>query len=221
MMSLLNVYLERDRALVSVDTLSSPATSQVAPAGSVADAVKLIESGIHAPKMAHLVHINTVFAHRGDYLLSNIALSALHMSMPQTFDAAVEAMPQLLAHAYAQAMAFRKQQFGIEEAQGTEIVLVGWSGALNRMQAVRWLRWPHDKGFNASPVGRALFLPGECVTTDDVPDTAERMEAIARDQVAYVRREHRGYNCGGRLLLAELTRDSLSVRTIANLEVPA
>lgn len=44
------------------------------------------------------------------------------------------------------------------------------------------------------------------------------MERIARDQVAYVRSNHPGYNCGGRLLLAELTRDTLSVRTIAELE---
>lgn len=44
------------------------------------------------------------------------------------------------------------------------------------------------------------------------------MERIARDQVAYVRSNHLGYNCGGRLLLAELTRDTLSVRTIAELE---
>lgn len=44
------------------------------------------------------------------------------------------------------------------------------------------------------------------------------MERIARDQVAYVRSNHPGYNCGGRLLLAELTPDTLSVRTIAELE---
>ena len=65
---------------------------------------------------------------------------------------------------------------------------------------------PRDKlGFAGSP---------------DVPDTAEQMERIARDQVAYVRANHPGYNCGGRLLVAELTRDTLSVRTIADLEAP-
>jgi hypothetical protein len=89
------------------------------------------------------------------------------------------------------------------------------------MQGVRWLRWPQDKGFAASPVGHALLLPdAEWAQTPDVPDSAEQMERIARDQVAYVRAQHPGYNCGGRLLLAELTRDTLSVRTVADLEQP-
>ena len=221
-MSLLNVYLERDRALVSVDTLSSRIACQLAPAGGIADALKLFGGGIHAPKFAHIAHINAVIAHRGDFLVSNIVLSALHMAMCQSFDAAVEAMPQLLADAYAQAMALRKQHLGIEDAQGTEVVMVGWLPALNRMEGVRWVRWPHDKGFNASRLGKVLMLPdAEWEQTPEAPDTAERMEAIARDQVAYVRARHPGYNCGGRLLLAELTRDSLSVRTIADLEVPA
>ena len=218
-MSLANVYVEHDRALISVDTLASRMDGQFPVVGNVADALKLLDSGIHASKMAHLVHINAVMAHRGDSLLASIALSGLHMAMPQSFDAAVEAMPQLLAHAYAQAVALRKQQFGIDHFHGAEVILVGWSDALNRMQAVRWVRWPQDKGFTASPVGRALLLPdAEWEQTPEAPDTAERMEAVARDQVAYVRCKHPGYNCGGRLLLAELTRDSLSVRTIADLE---
>jgi len=173
-----------------------------------------------AGSAAHIAHINAIVAHRGDFLLSNIAVSALHLAMPQTFDAAAEVMPQLLAHAFVQATAIRKQQLGADQFHGAEIVLVGWSDALKRMEGVRWVRWAHDKGFNASPVGKSLMLPdAEWKQTPDAPDTAERMEAIARDQVAYVRRNHPGYNCGGRLLLAELTRDSLSVRTIADLEV--
>lgn len=221
-MSLLNVYLKCDRALVSVDTLSSRVASQTVPASNVAEALKLFDSGIHAPKFAHLAHINAIIAHRGDFLVASIALSALHMAMCQSFDEAAEVMPQLLADTYAQAMALRKQRLGVEDAQGAEIVLVGWSDALNRMEGVRWVRWPQDKGFNASRLGKVLMLPdAEWEQTPEAPDTAERMEAIARDQVAYVRRKHPGYNCGGRLLLAELTRDSLSVRKIADLEVPA
>ncbi len=59
---------------------------------------------------------------------------------------------------------------------------------------------------------------GEPLVLKEPANTPERMEAVARDRVAYVRREHPTLPCGGKLLLAELTRDSLSVRTIADLE---
>ena len=217
-MSLLNVYLERDRALVSYDTLSSIMSGQF----SVSEAFQqLAAGGVHMSKCAFLTHANVALAHRGDALLAINVVTALQLACTPDFDAMAEAMPQLLAQAFAQVTAFRKQQWGIDDFHGAEIVLVGWSPALGRMQAVRWVRWPQDKGFTASPVGRALLLPdAEWEQTPDAPDTAERMEAIARDQVAYVRRTHPGYNCGGRLLQAELPRDSLRVRTIADLEAP-
>jgi hypothetical protein len=63
-----------------------------------------------------------------------------------------------------------------------------------------------------------LILPDAEWERDPVADAAEKMEAIARDQVACVRREYPGYNNGGRLLLAELTHDNLTVRMIADLE---
>jgi len=45
------------------------------------------------------------------------------------------------------------------------------------------------------------------------------MEKIAREQVTYARDlPSAEYDCGGRLLVAELTRDTLNVRTVANLE---
>jgi hypothetical protein len=153
-------------------------------------------------------------------MLAVSVCSAVQLNGLPDFDAMVEAMPGLLAQTFAQVTTYRKQM-GIDQFHGAELILVGWSRALNRMEGVRWVRWPHDAGFRASPVGKALMLPdAEWSQTPDAPDTAEKMEAIARDQVAYVRREHAGYNCGGRLLLAELTRDTLNVRTIADLEQP-
>jgi hypothetical protein len=208
-----------DNALsLCVDTLASPMDGQASPANGVDEAMKLLRGGLHAPKMAHLPHINAIAAHRGDALLANIVVSALFIGMPQSFDDAVKAMPEIQAHAYAQATAHRKQQFGIEHFHGSELFLFGWSDALNRMEGVRWVRWPHDKGFNASPVNNPLILPDAEWEHTPPAETPEQFERIARDQVAYVRRKHPGYNCGGRLLLAELTRDTLSIRTIADLE---
>jgi len=218
-MSLANVYLEHDRALIAFDTLSS--AMDAPPAAGVAEALERFKTGLHMSKCTFLAHANVAIAHRGDAMLAVGVCSAVQLNALPDFDAIAEAMAQLLAQTFAQVTAYRKQQLGIEQFHGAEIILVGWSHALNRMEAVRWVRWPQDKGFAASQVGKALLLPdAEWEQTPDAPDTAEKMEAIARDQVAYVRRKHPGYNCGGRLLLAELTRDTLSVRTIADLEAP-
>lgn len=81
------------------------------------------------------------------------------------------------------------------------------------------VRWPNTPAFTASRIGKAIMLPdAEWDEPPEVPDIPERMENIARDQVAYVRRKHPGYNCGGRLLMADLGRETLSIRTICNLE---
>ncbi|HTM78927.1 MAG TPA: hypothetical protein VL133_15035 [Devosia sp.] len=220
-MSIVNVVMERERALIGFDTLSS--AMQALPDGvpGVAEVMARFNGGIHMSKCLFLPHANVALAHRGDAMLAVSVGSAIQLAALSDFDAIVEAMPQLLAQSFAQVTALRKQQLGIEQFAGAEVILVGWSPALKRMEAVRWLRWPQDNGFAGSPVGHALLLPdAEWEQTPDVPDSAEQMERIARDQVAYVRAKHAGYNCGGRLLLAELTRDTLSVRTIADLEAP-
>ncbi len=219
-MSLANVYLEHDRALIGFDTLSSAMEAPSSMPG-VAEVMAQFNAGVHMTKCTFLPHANVALAHRGDAMLAVGVCSAIQLNALPDFDAMAEAMPQLLAQTFAQVTAHRKQALGIEQFPGAEIILVGWSAALNRMEAVRWVRWPQDKGFAASPVGKVLMLPdAEWEQKPDAPDTAERMEAVARDQVAYVRRKHPGYNCGGRLLLAELTRDTLSVRTVADLEAP-
>lgn len=218
-MSLVNVYMEHDRALIAFDTLSS--SMEVPPVAGVAEALERFKTGLHMSKCTFLAHANVAVAHRGDAMLAVGVCSALQLNALADFDAMTAAMPQLLAQTFAQVTAYRKQQLGIQQFHGAEVILVGWSRALNRMEAVRWVRWPTDQGFNGSQVGKVLLLPdAEWTQTPDAPDTAEKMEAIARDQVAYVRRKHPGYNCGGHLLLAELTRGTLSVRTVADLEAP-
>lgn len=217
-MSLINLCLEHDCALISYDTLSSVMPGASVPSSAID---QLLAGGVHMSKCAFLTHANVALAHRGDAMMAINVFSALQLSAARDFDAMAEAMPELLAHSFTQVTAFRKQHWGIDTFHGAELILVGWSPALNRMQAVRWVRWPQDRGFAASTVGRALMLPdAEWAQPPEAPDTPEKMERIARDQVAYVRRNHAGFNCGGRLLLAEITRDSTTVRTIADLEAP-
>jgi hypothetical protein len=115
-------------------------------------------------------------------------------------------------------VAVRKQRFNIDEFPGSAIFLVGWSNARNRMTCIRWSRWPADSGFAESVIDPASINP-ETGNAHEVPVADADMEKLAREQVAYTRSlENGAYDCGGRLLVAELTRDTISVRTIADLE---
>lgn len=219
-MSLVNVCLESDRARVAVDTLAG-----MAPAVPVnertQDALARCSDGVHTAKCNFLPHINTVIAGRGDNLFAVALFSALLTATPQDFDNVVEMMPQLLEPVRMQTMAVRKQTVGIERFEGAEVVVVGWSPALKRMEGVRWTRWPNSSGFEVKRVGRALMLPdAEWEQTPDAPDTDEKMERVARDQVAYVKRRYPAgqYVCGGSLLVTEITRDAMTVRRVCDLD---
>jgi hypothetical protein len=120
-----------------------------------------------------------------------------------------------------QTMAVRKQMVGIERFEGAEVVVVGWSPALKRMEGVRWTRWPNSSGFEVKRLGRALMLPdAEWEQSPDAPNTDEKMERVARDQVAYVKRRYPAgqYVCGGSLLVTEITRDAMTVRRVCDLD---
>lgn len=211
-MSLVNVHIAHDRALIATDTLS----------GLMACGPQMDVGELHMTKCALLPHVNVAMAHRGDAMFATMAFSALTLAAHRDFDGIAEIMPDLLASLVPQAMAARKQIIGVEAFPGAEIILVGWSPTLGRFEGVRWVRWPQDKAFTASRIGKALMLPdAEWAQTPDPPDTSAKMERIARDQVAYVRREHHGLPCGGRLMLTELTRDAITIRQIADLELPS
>lgn len=222
-MSLVNVYLEPERALVAVDTLAG-----MAPAVPVnertQEALARCSDGLHTAKCNYSPHINTVIAGRGDNLFAVALFSALQTATPQNFDDAAAITPQLLESVRVQVTELRKQMAGIERFEGAEVVMVGWSPALKRMEGVRWTRWPSSSSFEVKRIGRALMLPdAEWEQTPDAPDTLEKMERVARDQVAYVKRRYPAgqYLCGGSLLVTEITRDAITVRRVCDLDAPA
>jgi hypothetical protein len=166
-----------------------------------------------------LPHANVAMPTLGDNLLANYAFSMLQLRHDLVdLDGMAEAMPEILAEAHRQATTVRKQQWGIDKFPGSAVFLVGWSNALKRMECVRWARWPDDSAFKAEQV-RHVSLNPDTGRKYDVPIIDADLEKIAREQVTYARGlPSAEYDCGGRLLIAELTRDTLNVRAVANLE---
>lgn len=173
----------------------------------------------HAGKLALFPHINMAMTQRGDGLLTGTVRAMLEMALPDSFDDAVRLMPALLEQAQNDAMAFRQERLGVESFPGAEMALVGWSPTRRGFAAARWRRYPDDPTFVRGGIQRMLLTPEvERLEPVEAPDTAEKMVAIARRQVAWVRQEHPSLPCGSRLLLAELTRGTVTARTIADLE---
>jgi hypothetical protein len=215
-MSIANIVVARDKALIAFDT--KPAFIPI-PAANLEIAMQLAVQEKHTSKCGFLVHANVAMPTLGDNLLANYAFSMLQLRPDLVdLDKMAEAMPEILATAYGQATTVRKQQWGIEKFPGSAVFLVGWSNALKRMECVRWTRWPADSAFKAEQV-RHVSLNPDTGRQYDAPITDAEMEKIAREQVTYARGlPNTEYDCGGRLLVAELTRDTLNVRTVADLE---
>lgn len=212
-MSLANVVVSHDRALISVDTRAG----FIEGAQDLADAETF--QNRHAAKLWLFPHLSMAMTQRGDGVLTATVRNLLERSLPNSFDDAVRLVPALLGFAYTDTVEPRKQALGIEDFPGAEIVLVGWSPCNLSFQAIRWRRYPADTDFIQSRVDKMLLLPEiDRIEPVDLPDTAEKMEAVARRQVKWVRQEHPSLACGGRLLVAELTRDAVTVRTITDLE---
>jgi len=216
-LSIANIVVARDKALIGFDTKSAFMATPVS--GGFAAALKLAEGGAHTSKCMFLPHANVAMPTLGDNLLANYAFSMLQLRPDLVdLDKMAEAMPEILAEAHRQAVFIRKQQWGTDKFPGSTVFLVGWSNALGRMECVRWTRWPDDSAFKAEQVRHESINP-DTGRKYDVPITDAEMEKIAREQVTYARDlPSAEYDCGGRLLVAELTRDTLNVRTVANLE---
>ena len=216
-MSIANIVIEFNRALIGVDTLAGYM--------SVADQHMSQDErrDRHSGKLSLFPQFSSAMTHRGDGLLTSLVRLNLEGACPHDFDEAVKMMPGILAQAYTQAMAHRKQHLGIDSFPGAEVVLVGWSPSRRLFNAVRWIRRPDAPEFTSEPVIRMLVTPEiDRVERVELPDTDARMEALVRRQMEWARTEHPDFpSCGGRLLMAELTRDAVTVRTIANLERPS
>jgi hypothetical protein len=212
-MSIINIVIERDRVLIGADTL----------AGFMEEGQSLLTEDQrrdkHTLKFSLFPHINMAMTHRGDGLVLTNVRTLLESALLSGFDEAVEYMPWIMEQAYTLAMDVRKAQHGMQTFEGAEAVLVGWSQSQQRFAGARWRRYPQGPAFEALPVGDVLVMPEiDRLGPVETPDTPEKMEAVTRQQLDYVRRECPSYPCGGRLLLAEMTRDAVTVRTIADLE---
>lgn len=190
-MSLLNCVTWADRALICVDTIG------VSPEGRRA----------HYSKLIPLPHMPCIIAGRGlSEFLSAVAGTVNDKCAD--FDAVVVAFGQIVADIRANAVASAPRP---ELSATARFLAVGWSQQCRKM-LVRIVRVDDGQVTEDFNDGRYIS-PYEAGWDVDVDaDTPERLYGLAIQQTRRFNSEHAPVAmCGGESIIAELTRESMTI----------
>lgn len=220
-MTLLNVWVGADRALVGVDTCARPTHPKWA-------ALTGVPPQLDVTKVFPLAAAGAIVAGRGvSGLIWAVHLRCL--ATPGDFDTLVAAMPTILRWAdrdYRRMVPFWSR-WGADGA--LQLALVGWSPRQERMCGAIFSRTAAGHAFERLDLGGEGSEGGD--ESDDwiapwepeqgeapVPDTPGNMLDLVIRQMNHAPADA---PIGGRLIVAELRRDVLTVQTLAELGAPA
>lgn len=200
-MSLLNVWVSPERALVAVDSL-----------GKVPDGPTISD----VSKIYSLPGVNVVIAGRGQLSFSLFAYEICHRSA-LAHDQIVDNLAAILSQASDVLHTINKasDMAGKVDIGPQELLLVGWSQRQGGFQGIWCKRERVGENFSLTSVDPLVCAPVEtqwgALPVDDF-STAANMETMARWQVQHGRQMFPGQPLGGRILIAELSRDSVTVK---------
>lgn len=187
-MSLLNAWITPDEAIVAVDS----------------DGVDREGEHKTLSKLLTIPALPAVLAMRG----SNVFLAnVFHLCVLRcfdSFDALLGDLPGILQFADVTLPAhLRDPKF-----PDVELVAIGWSHEQSRVLGRLYAKRGDAEEFTAKDT-EGFIAPYDAETMADIPTAVESLAAIARAQVRYMRRMA-GLG-GGRLVVANISRDAVSV----------
>lgn len=202
-MSILNVSLLGDHALVAVDTLAVRSTS-----GFRAE---------EQSKLFPLVHADCVVAGRGLVVLSLLAYQAVAKTTDTHYDLLAEALPSVVQEALGWLQQAHPEALVDARIGGHEVALVGWSRSREQMSGtVVKLTLDRQGGehFETEAVDEWLFAPGDTFRSDlNLPraKSTQDMLSLAQRQAKWHAERVPGIPPSKRLIVAELTKDLMSI----------
>ena len=201
-MTLLNVLLSSERALVAMDTRMQNTVTGGHYYGS---------------KMFPIVHANILIACRGELLFGALAFQWYWGRETCDFDSVVLDLPDALVEISKRFASIPGQYAG-----GNELIIVGWSEKERSMQGVACTRPDMDSPFSIARMetGQLAPAPTEDLRHITCADQIEYLTVIARAQTRQSKKDSPDSPIGGRLILADMTRDRMEIRPIADLEAP-
>jgi len=199
-MTILNVSLSLERALVTMDTR-----------------IQNTVTGGHyySSKMFPIVHANILIACRGERIFGELAFQWYLSCEACDFDSIARSLSQdvlTVAERYASLP-------GIHVG-GNELVIVGWSDKERSMQGINCTRPDKDSQFSITRMDTGQIAPELTADLRHVTcaNQVDYLVTIARAQTRQVRAEQPDFPIGGRLILADMTRDRMEIRPIADLD---
>jgi hypothetical protein len=211
-MSILNAWVERERAWVGVDSDLFAADGE--RLGSIS-------------KMVPLVHANAVLAFRGQYAVFAMIHSMI-VWQPVGFDDLLKLMPGLLKSAVEQTETAITGMPGappVASLPMLDLVLVGFSRRQARMVGFFYSYVREKVEFVGAeiPLDTGFFAPGDEaflaeITAARLPGTIEeKMIATAKRQMVFARDRHPVAATGGRFFVAHLARGAMMITDAADL----
>lgn len=193
-MTILNAFVTPDLALIGADT------DEMMPDGTIFQGCKLIT----------LPQLGAVIGFRGIDLVM-MACSPFFVGFKGTFDAMVEAMPQLIE---ASIEYCRDHPNHPDTVPAADFVLVGYSESAERMIGHAFSRRPDSEEIQVTNDFPQFFAP--LWTREDLPEgiRADKpgMIAVAQSQCQLAReRGPDGFPAGGRYFIAEVRRHSILI----------
>lgn len=206
-MSILNIRLRGDYALIAVDT------GAVMPDGSL----------LELSKLAPLIHIPAVIGYRGTSPFMPLVFMRCVMKAGRDLENLLDDVPTILPAAFEQLLAWEAQglpQHSDAPIDKQMIALVGWSRKQEKMIGRIWEQADRAAGFIATDITTVHIGPWhQSIAHLDEPFVAADMERLARAQVQLMRDKTPALVTGGRLFVASLDRKgTISIRPQCNLD---
>lgn len=202
-MSIVNIAIGKERALVGCDTTCGYESPEGKQFGEMS-------------KLLVLQGMGVVMAYRGQrHMFHQVVNQSLFGHEPECFDALIERMPRILRDA--------------EPSPGTvpfdmtlELYVVGWSHQRGRMTGASY-EIDGSGGLIAAHVDtwRSASSPEVPGNPTPVLDSHDAMLAYARCQVASNKAEDPAAVIGGRFFIADVTREQILVTYVGKLSADA
>lgn len=201
-MSILNVWLTPDCATVGVDT----------------ETIALNGTTGHTSKLIPLIHMNSVIACRGQLLFLTILFEICHSNPIYDLDNLLAALSENLSALFKKFLEVGGT-VGIPDTpnlDGNEVIVVGWSNQLKRIIGRAYIQTNRADGFHEKEIDGRYIAPGD-MTLPVRTASPEDIERLVLAQVRLTDEKAPGEAAGGRFIIADLSRDLMTIRPLFDL----
>ena len=201
-MSILNVWISPERALIASDS----------------EAAAVDGPGARVSKFFTIPHLDVVIGHRGCAQYFCFMASVLQMlSLARDIETILDTLPAYLSPMIEQTKLAMTTHYGWKKidtdlVDGESLVVVGWSHKQGRMVAREFTQMTLAEGFVVRDIDPCYISPyDESINQGEYPENATSMEKLVRAQVRLIKDKEPKAAAGGNLMLCQLRRGSVQI----------